>query len=953
MNDMKKMIAFCLWFWIISSSLTLASTTLYQRETENRISSGAKLIQYNLLTEDGWLDIHVLKIDLTDKYTKIGVLTSSEGSGKLKNVLSMAQESAAIAAVNADFFSGKAGNGHSIGLAITDSKLLSSAANENQGKPTYATFAMDEDQNVFMDYFTNQITLTSKKTSESVTISVINKYANSYETPTLYTRAWGETSIGSSDSLYLTEMIVEDNRVVAIQSNQPAVTIPEDGFVVAATGANAEFLYENFPVGTQVDLQITYMPDQEEIAFAISGGAKLLENGTIPETFSHTISGRNPRTALGLSKDEETLYLVTVDGRLKTSIGMTQTELAEFLKSISVYNAINLDGGGSTTMVARPLGSFSTMTVNRPSDGALRSVINAIGVFSTAPDSDRLSNLVLSVEDTNVFVGEKRKVQVTGYNRYDNPVEIDFDDIDWDYDGVRVKVDKEGMLSGSTVGSTILTASIGRAKAEIEINILSEANELTITPKITSISPNKEVGYTVQAKNKNGYYAKTDASTITATVWEYYKDHQKQTAIPSDATISEDFVFTAKTAGEYILSFTKGEITSYALVSVDSQQETVLDDFESQTFSFDEYPDEVKGDAYLSKKQVYSGNSSVCLEYDFRQDIQIRGAYIELNEPYTIPEEATSLGFWVYNPADQEVKLKIKVKDAKGAYHLIVLQDAITHTGWKEVVYNLSSIALPATLTDIYLAQDNLAIQETGYIYVDHLVYYSHPTKTEIQVRLPKDKKAEDANNPSFITDSAYQLAVLDTLSQPVYLLDVMKQKTLYATLNRQVDATLFTEATDSELTSPLTTKVYQNTGYDVIEVPNATILMVDIGKGGIRSTNAMQWLDLQDDIQEADTHHVLIVFNGSLDTFQDENERKLLIDALCEWQRETKKQITVLHTGYYNDYSMERGVKFLGLQTQNLGFDEVAKDYSYLQLSITKDDLYYEYKPFFEIASE
>ena len=76
--------------------------------------------------------------------------------------------------------------------------------------------------------------------------------------------------------------------------------------------------------------------------------------------------------------------------------------------------------------------------------------------------------------------------------------------------------------------------------------------------------------------------------------------------------------------------------------------------YKNESFSFDEYPDEVVGNANLSTEQVYSGKTSVKLEYDFNQDIQIRGAYIELNNPITIPKNALSLSFWVYNDSDKQ-----------------------------------------------------------------------------------------------------------------------------------------------------------------------------------------------------------------------------------------------------------------------------------------------------------
>ena len=81
---------------------------------------------------------------------------------------------------------------------------------------------------------------------------------------------------------------------------------------------------------------------------------------------------------MGISKDGNTLYLVAVEkytdsGGTAVSVGMTQEELADFLISIGVWRAVNLDGGGSTTMY------LNGNIVNSPSDaGGERRIGDAI-----------------------------------------------------------------------------------------------------------------------------------------------------------------------------------------------------------------------------------------------------------------------------------------------------------------------------------------------------------------------------------------------------------------------------------------------------------------------------------------------------------------------------------------------------------------------------------------------
>jgi hypothetical protein len=119
----------------------------------------------------------------------------------------------------------------------------------------------------------------------------------------------------------------------------------------------------------------------------VSGFSQLVVDG-IPHTCTNPADGcfpdrsdmddRHPRTAMGLSQDGQTLFLVVVDGRTTQSAGMRGAELAELMGQLGAHQAINLDGGGSTQMWVQGQG-----TVNNPSDGSARSVANHWGVRAT------------------------------------------------------------------------------------------------------------------------------------------------------------------------------------------------------------------------------------------------------------------------------------------------------------------------------------------------------------------------------------------------------------------------------------------------------------------------------------------------------------------------------------------------------------------------------------------
>ncbi len=111
---------------------------------------------------------------------------------------------------------------------------------------------------------------------------------------------------------------------------------------------------------------------------AVGGHPMVLRDGEVLDQSGELCTVRHPRTALGLSRDGHTLYLLVVDGRTSRSIGMTCAEEATTLRELGAWDAINLDGGGSSTMWVRGVG-----TLNAPSDGSPRTVSNHLGVNAT------------------------------------------------------------------------------------------------------------------------------------------------------------------------------------------------------------------------------------------------------------------------------------------------------------------------------------------------------------------------------------------------------------------------------------------------------------------------------------------------------------------------------------------------------------------------------------------
>lgn len=111
---------------------------------------------------------------------------------------------------------------------------------------------------------------------------------------------------------------------------------------------------------------------------AVGGSDILIMNGKVQSISTNDFSTiRHPRTAVGYD-DSGKVYLLVVDGRQPSiSNGASLADLAEIFISLGCTNAINLDGGGSTTMILKDeAGKY--VTKNSPSDGNLRSVASTL-----------------------------------------------------------------------------------------------------------------------------------------------------------------------------------------------------------------------------------------------------------------------------------------------------------------------------------------------------------------------------------------------------------------------------------------------------------------------------------------------------------------------------------------------------------------------------------------------
>lgn len=165
-------------------------------------------------------------------------------------------------------------------------------------------------------------------------------------------------------------------------------------------------------VGTQAEYNAIY---KDQLRDAIGGfGTTLIKDGEVVITAtSNYYSERASRTAVGITKTGKVVFMV-LDGRQEpVSCGGSMIEIAHVMYEAGCVHAINLDGGGSTTYVAKLEGADELSVVSKPSDGTARSVSTSLIMVSTAPSSTAFDHAV--IESETDYLTKDSSVQLSAY----------------------------------------------------------------------------------------------------------------------------------------------------------------------------------------------------------------------------------------------------------------------------------------------------------------------------------------------------------------------------------------------------------------------------------------------------------------------------------------------------------------------------------------------------------
>ncbi|MEQ1824090.1 MAG: phosphodiester glycosidase family protein, partial [Fimbriimonadaceae bacterium] len=313
-----------------------------------------------------------------------GTVFEPNATNGRETISEMAKRTSALAVINADFFPfGTQPSGDPLGLMVREGELLS-LPYQNR-----SAFAWGKSKSFATGATSAQIQM---KLGQGLPIPIpqYNEECKP-ESLCLNTPAAGIVKcIGSGTHAIIrvregafklgSKITGEVEQVVSGQN----ITIPSGKCVLTGTGGSTGEVTK-LKAGEIVEITLGVAPfDWTKLEHAVGGGPNLVTRGLVSidaaaQSFNADFSEkRHPRTAVGRAADGDLLF-VTIDGRQELSAGATMDELARVMQRLGCMDAINLDGGGSTTI------NILGLTLNRPSGGREREVANGICFYGKAP----------------------------------------------------------------------------------------------------------------------------------------------------------------------------------------------------------------------------------------------------------------------------------------------------------------------------------------------------------------------------------------------------------------------------------------------------------------------------------------------------------------------------------------------------------------------------------------
>jgi len=699
------------------------------------IGPGTYHAAFTLETGDAVQPVHVVRINRGNPFAHVEAALGQGTAGGTATVLAQAAArqapgTAVVAAVNADFFSSTPIGGLPVGLHIQDGELVTSPNGrpafgiDRDGRPVIGVPEMQA--TVWLDHETAARAAGPGTLFEGVpaswAVETINRPLSGLALA-LYTPRLGAATPPIEGTAVVVTGVDRPLRPGETYSGTVAarewgsrsapvvLEIPPGGVVLAARGPAEEFL-DMLPMGATVYLRVELAPPFDGVTNAVSGHPVLVAGGkAVPlNERDSLVSQRHPRTAIGFNGQE--IFLVTVDGRRQGQAdGMTLRELQALMLTLGATEALNLDGGGSTTMVVRPPGTGDLLVVNMPSDGSERPVGNALLVTSTAPPA-ALARLILHPAAPAAYVGSLMPIQVLGQDEHNNPRTVLSSQVTWTVTGDAGRVGAAGVFSARSPGTATIEAAAGPARATAEVTVVDAVASILVSPDTVSLAGGESMTLQAHAFDRDG-------QPVWVNAWQF-----RWSAAGGAVQVDAGGHVTAVQQCEATITVQLGDVAATAHITVDRAPEVV--------WGFDEaggwYASAVRARAALALsadgEPVHSGTRAAKLTYDLRTGgAGTAAAYVQAPAPIPLPGRPRAIGVWVYGDGSGHW-LRGNYIDGDGNRRVMdfTAVGGLDWIGWRFVEAPVDPEApLPISFERVYVVEFEPRRQGAGVLYFDDL----------------------------------------------------------------------------------------------------------------------------------------------------------------------------------------------------------------------------------------
>jgi len=921
-------------------TIPVLAEPIYEHSELQWLAPGLTLETIQRYLPDGWQEIYVLSARLDLPWIRADALLGDDVLTSPQSLVDMAQEAKAAAAINGDFFFIQ-GTKAPVGLTIAGGEVIKGPS-PRYPRPTIA-FQGDR-ASIGLWSIRGQITGGGR----SYPLYGYNEGILPDDGIVLYDHRWGTAAPGGP-----VEVVIAAGKVKEVRVQGPPAPILPETLVLTGKGDGARFL-AGLRVGQEIELSWEFTPPLTGIQAGVTGYPLLIEEGQPTGEEPAFLKGRHPRTAVGLDRSGKILTMVVVDGRSPFSRGMTLAELTDFLLERDVWTALNLDGGGSSTLVARRPGEAEASLINRP-PGGVRPVPNSLALFLPAP-REEIGRLHLETcypreelgdpyrlreEKVPVALGGSRSFKAAGLDPFGNPLPLRPGDLTWSVIPEGAGYFREpGVFVGQRPGSALIEAACetekGRVRAFLPVSIRGPAVRLTVEPRGISLIPGGKAPIQVTAWDGEGYPALLEAGDYR---WE------------SDLGRIEDGVFIAGgQVGGGTLQVSFADLTLAVPVSIGEHLLSLAAFAPSEGWKAEGYPSGMEAAVFYGSPVESSPGEgrSVALSYAFIDSYPTRAAYLLPAQPILLPPHTLELGLWVWGDGSGNW-LRGQIRDGSGIARPVDFAQRVDWTGWRWVTASIpGDLQPPLSLERIYLVTIRPEERTAGTLYLAGLsAIHGAPAPAGPRTEAPPLRSGEeDQGGFRFLIfgDSKLEVGV-ESSNRRIFrrlIAQAREEGADFALITGDVVA--FPEdrhfrSAKREL-SVLRMDYYVAPGnhdigldgegtfrhhfgptYQSFTYQDSLFILLNTARGGIALSDPSQWAWLKEQLASSDARNVFIVMHrppfdprpGENQGFLDRREGALFNELLIQHREKTGQQIWVI-AGHIHTFwtEMRSGIRHL-----------------------------------------